>query len=413
MRKLFSVIFCLSTFAVAQPSIVVHTSTFDTQTCTATNLFNSGCVPNWISTHGNPEIFGPTSAFSVKSAKVKVGQPSAGKVEGSSIALNYNFVAGVTYRIKFASGITWNGAIPKLQWFLANGVPNNANPGLPALPAGAVPFWPAYTNWNPGGGWISGTTTNWLTPSSNFSQLVLRIEETPSSTATPMKQLGIDDVIIERIPPPPNPTFWVTDGLNLCTTNDVVKVMPFPGNTCPMHHKWEIYAANGGTSTAPTFPALPNFTYNNQFSCNNTMEIYNQGPQIGYNISTYIKTFNFTGTNGAFAKYKIRHIVTDPVTTMSSSSFQVITGLTCKNEQPTTAEAVYPNPVQGFFNIEGENLSGTSLHIYNIIGQEVQTQVLKGERNVIEVDTLPKGNYIVQVRNAEQLLLTKQIVITE
>jgi len=59
---------------------------------------------------------------------------------------------------------------------------------------------------------------------------------------------------------------------------------------------------------------------------------------------------------------------------------------------------VYPNPNNGQFNIELTNAGvGSYVKIYNVLGEEVYTALLRNEDNKISLSNQPQGIYIYRI----------------
>jgi hypothetical protein len=73
--------------------------------------------------------------------------------------------------------------------------------------------------------------------------------------------------------------------------------------------------------------------------------------------------------------------------------------------------SMFPNPAAEFTTITS-NQEISTIHIYNILGQEVSTIKGKGNHTQIDVSNLTTGNYLVKVLaengNNETLKLIKQ-----
>jgi hypothetical protein len=67
----------------------------------------------------------------------------------------------------------------------------------------------------------------------------------------------------------------------------------------------------------------------------------------------------------------------------------------------TTANVVrmYPNPVNASFTVEalGNNLTGATVSIIDLVGKTVYTSVIENEQSVITIESLASGTYILQV----------------
>ena len=127
---------------------MVFTEDFSVTDCgNLPNAFYAGCLPGWISTSGTPDIIS-SSPFQGRYGYCRVsynGFCTPNSERSESIAINYQFLQGATYRISYQ--VIGNvGTNPATQfhtpeWILANGLSNQTaliappcNPNLVTLP---------------------------------------------------------------------------------------------------------------------------------------------------------------------------------------------------------------------------------------------------------------------------------------
>ncbi|MEN9908616.1 MAG: hypothetical protein RLZZ540_1765 [Bacteroidota bacterium] len=72
-------------------------------------------------------------------------------------------------------------------------------------------------------------------------------------------------------------------------------------------------------------------------------------------------------------------------------------------ENATEDVSVYPNPVTSLLNVKvNEVQSGATLELYNSIGMKVLSQTLKSTSEVMSLDTLPSGIYLLKINNGNE-----------
>lgn len=146
---------------------VVLTEGFEASCSSPGNGFYTGCFPGWISTSGGPyatSSFGGTMAHEgdkfarcrVTFSFIHLDDNPASAVRGDGIALNYNFVQGVRYRLRFA--YKTSGTVSNRSILLTSGLVNmtgdyndSDDPGtlIPPIPPTAQPIFspPAGNSW--------------------------------------------------------------------------------------------------------------------------------------------------------------------------------------------------------------------------------------------------------------------------
>ena len=152
-----------------------------------------GCYPDWTNTSGTPDTksdYGVPAFEGQQYASLYVTKDDCGngpstfqyQDRGESFALNFNFEAGKTYKVRYHAYIESNGLFFG-DWILTNGMPEQVGPPLiPTCGPGGdnVPDVPAGSeishsfNWFTPGVWTPQDFE--ITPSSNFSSLWLRLD---------------------------------------------------------------------------------------------------------------------------------------------------------------------------------------------------------------------------------------------
>ena len=72
------------------------------------------------------------------------------------------------------------------------------------------------------------------------------------------------------------------------------------------------------------------------------------------------------------------------------------------NELEAGSVSVYPNPANQSFTIStANNLRNAEVHVYNSLGQKVQTLSMASSLETIDVSSLAVGNYVIQITSDE------------
>jgi len=69
----------------------------------------------------------------------------------------------------------------------------------------------------------------------------------------------------------------------------------------------------------------------------------------------------------------------------------------------------YPNPVKNQLNLSYANATITYVSIYNLLGQEVLTDLINANNAIVDVSTLARGTYMVKVNAGNQVKVIKMI----
>jgi hypothetical protein len=116
---------------------------------------------------------------------------------------------------------------------------------------------------------------------------------------------------------------------------------------------------------------------------------------------------NFTATaNGNYAVVVVKNGCTDTSTCMLINNVGII-----ENSTPS-AITIYPNPFDTQTTIHFMNdQKNTSVKITDVMGKEVKTLTCNGKLLLIERGELPNGVYFIQIRDKNNVVLNKKIVI--
>ena len=71
---------------------------------------------------------------------------------------------------------------------------------------------------------------------------------------------------------------------------------------------------------------------------------------------------------------------------------------------------IYPNPNNGLFVIELNELNSYNVVLYNSLGQKVHEEVSGSNISQIDCQALPEGLYFIMIGLAEQTIFQKMII---
>lgn len=134
-----------------------------------------------------------------------------------------------------------------------------------------------------------------------------------------------------------------------------------------------------------------------------------------YYISSSVASFALHGdklvVGGSFNKYN--EIFIDNITKISMLSNDVIgrpADQPILEEQKLEEIVVYPNPVKDYVTISSSDVEMDTIEIYNAIGQVIKSQkVVKGE-NIILLQQLSEGIYMLKILNKGKILKINKII---
>ena len=163
----------------------------------------NGSDADWINTHGtadNRSIDPNTIAYDGdKWAHMYITKNNncLNPDRGEGIALEFDFEAGVSYEFSFAI----KGATSLAEWILTNGLPNSGGFGncdlgevVPAIPAGSETIWTFPFLQSPSWYYVNLC----ITPSSNYSQLWLRMSNMDYPEGTLYTHVFLDAVTVKE-----------------------------------------------------------------------------------------------------------------------------------------------------------------------------------------------------------------------
>jgi hypothetical protein len=167
--------------------------------------------------------------------------------------------------------------------------------------------------------------------------------------------------------------------------------------------------ANCGSGTITAIISAPNTNI-----CNGDSVLLTANTGTGY---TYQWNLDGTAINAAtavtyYAKTTGSYTVTiDSASAIGTSPFVAITDTGCVNGINNIAAdnfSIYPNPASTLLNINSsENLAGSDLQVYDLVGRLVISQVLTGTNNAVDVAKLANGTYIFRITDKENNALTQ------
>ena len=172
---------------------------------------------------------------------------------------------------------------------------------------------------------------------------------------------------------------FVTDA-NGCVNTDTVVVTIKPNPLVPLV-----------TVSFDTLWSTPSFAYQWFF---NGVAI--NGATMQYHIPTqngnyYVEVFDNLGCS-----------TTSQITVVNDVSVSELIGL--------SSIRIFPNPSRGEFFISLNSSDKYLLHIYNVSGELVFTQAISSGSQKIDISTYPKGMYLLQISDGENVL-NKKIVL--
>jgi hypothetical protein len=124
------------------------------------------------------------------------------------------------------------------------------------------------------------------------------------------------------------------------------------------------------------------------------------------------KTFTFSYTLDAkwldAQVYTVAYLQ-DPVTKEILNSGTKFDLVADEDVYTDTAFELYPNPAQSTLIVDAANIEAkaTNLSVFNLLGQLVLQENISNERKVLNINTLPQGQYILQVKTDKGILSRK------
>jgi hypothetical protein len=163
-------------------------------------------------------------------------------------------------------------------------------------------------------------------------------------------------------------------------------------------------AAQNGLANGPSVKFYPNSTKDFMYNVywkpqGGTYSKLNAAP---ISVTTYLHTSPIQGTN-----YYVVRTVLDGVESLNSNEVSIL--FTSIEEMIYDNTQVYPNPANGFVNINSE-FEITSVKVFNYAGQEVVSEVVDSKFYQLNTSKFNPGLYLFQIVTNEGTA-TKQIVI--
>jgi hypothetical protein len=72
---------------------------------------------------------------------------------------------------------------------------------------------------------------------------------------------------------------------------------------------------------------------------------------------------------------------------------------------------MYPNPATDVVSIQFDDLYKLKVTIYDVIGREVFSKLLKKSNKNIDISSLGSGTYIVQITNKNNEKIIKKLIV--
>ncbi|MDO5655882.1 MAG: choice-of-anchor J domain-containing protein [Flavobacteriaceae bacterium] len=88
-----------------------------------------------------------------------------------------------------------------------------------------------------------------------------------------------------------------------------------------------------------------------------------------------------------------------------AEDYNVIVGTMSVNDITASKFSVYPNPAKSVVNLKG--FDAEKVRVYNMLGQEIRVNF---SNNVVNIEKLPVGNYVLQAENAEGEVKTVKFI---
>jgi hypothetical protein len=81
----------------------------------------------------------------------------------------------------------------------------------------------------------------------------------------------------------------------------------------------------------------------------------------------------------------------------------VVTSTKNEAEKLDFQATIFPNPTQDVLNlnIESENAQDFKISLYNLVGQQILQESFSGNTHQIEVNQLPKGEYVLKLQKMD------------
>ncbi len=238
---------------------VVASESFEQSCSNSSNAFYTNCIPNWTSASGTPDnssLLGAAYDGNKYAHLYANYNGSCAQGEGSEgILLNYNFQAGVTYRITYAmkgaKGINPASQAYFSHWLLTNGMPNqtgvtcSAGDLTPMVPSGSQTI--NTPSFNPTS-WTLNQQT--FVPNVNSSQLWFRHFVTSTvQNSTASATILIDKVVIEKLC---TLTPTISAASSFCDGSPITFVGGYTSSGCSVdNHVWTVVETDQYGIVAP------------------------------------------------------------------------------------------------------------------------------------------------------------------
>ena len=111
-------------------------------------------------------------------------------------------------------------------------------------------------------------------------------------------------------------------------------------------------------------------------------------------VGTHVITYSYSAPNGCSDVYS-QTVVVDECSYID-------------NNENVNKINIYPNPSNGKFNIEISGTGMSDVSVYSIYGSQLQKfNIIKGERQIIDVSYLSSGIYFIKIDNKISILEIK------
>lgn len=341
--------------------------------------FSSSCVLNWRRTHGTPQVLQEGSGASTNYYMYMWSQTDCCSKWGEGVAGGYNFEKNRPYKVivTIRSGASTNAYTNRLKLFAANGIAEytgscgSGGSGLPGIsslqPIGESTFGIYASSWSD----YSYT----FTPTDNYSQIwIYPWAEYKSGYYPGQFNIDIDNVRI--IPDVCSPTIYYNTGTIPSGSLEYGNI--YAGSS----------AGTGGSGIVGVSPTANT----SMIAANEIVLLPELNIQVssGYSFSASIRSCEGTGTTSSGKNANF----------LSTSKDYADIAV----DKANASILVYPNPITNWLaaDIYLEKEEKISVRLLNSMGIIIR-QIVPGRKSTgkqrieVEVSSLPKGIYILQV----------------
>lgn len=178
------------------------------------------------------------------------------------------------------------------------------------------------------------------------------------------------------------------------TTESYTLKISEPGNSCPRYY-------GPLTTSVNVLPSKPEITSNEGILKASISDAY----QWQLNKLDIISATNQLFKYPLSGNYRVK--VTNMAGCVNYSDELMVYPLSVKNGTKGAKITIYPNPSTGNFTIKSEDKKIDHVMIYDLYGKRVYSNTTKEMTKQIQVEYLPKGNYMIQVSTDKDMYQDK------